>query len=99
MDKDGYPEDHELEKIKNWNTLIDGYDSLMEYVRKRWKYSDCGYFSIDNGKYDISTGGWSGNEDIIIALQQNYMFWMFCWEESKRGGHYKFELPTKKAGE
>lgn len=38
-----------------------------------------------------STGGWSGNESIIGAMQKNRMVWNFLWEQSRRGGHYVFD--------
>lgn len=41
----------------------------------------------------ISTGGWSGNEDIIRALKLNKWFYCFYWVQSRRGGHYVFEIP------
>ena len=40
----------------------------------------------------LHTLGWSGNEEIIGALKENMMFWQLTWEESKRGGHYKFDI-------
>jgi hypothetical protein len=39
---------------------------------------------------ELKTGGWSGNEDIINALQQNVVFWTKYWRTSKRGGFYAF---------
>jgi len=40
----------------------------------------------------LSCGGWSGNESIMTALEKNEWFYCFYWEESRRGGHYKFEI-------
>jgi hypothetical protein len=92
MDKDGYPDDEELNKISNWDAK--DFIGLMEYIYDLWKYSDCGYWEkeelLDGNTYKISTGGWSGNEDIIEALIRNHLFWMLYWRQSKRGGHYIF---------
>jgi hypothetical protein len=90
MNEDRYPEDSELLKIKNWK--IDDFTRLFEYIKSLWAYPD--YFRKTGAyKYSLSTGGWSGNEDIIGSMQENYVFWGTCWMESKRGGHYKFEIP------
>ena len=43
-------------------------------------------------RYYISTAGWSGNETIIRAMQKNIMMWQLNWVQSRRGGHYIFEL-------
>lgn len=44
-------------------------------------------------RYTFSTGGWSGNEDLIRAMEQNWMIWSLTWVQSRRGGHYIFEDP------
>lgn len=90
MDKNGYPEEHELKKIEEWD--YHDFRGLMEYVEELWKYADYGYWKRGRKYYRISTGGWSGNESIIYALKQNRMFWACCWVSSKRGGHYIFEI-------
>ncbi len=90
MDLYGYPEDCELEKIRKWN-YQDGFIPLMDYVRLIWHWDN--YFIRKNKfNFELHTGGWSGNESIIGALMDNKMFWLLCWKESKRGGHYKFEI-------
>lgn len=88
MDEHGYPTKEELEKIKNWDYR--DFGRLMEYVESLWKYG--GNFWEEFGNtYSISTGGWSGNEDIIEALGSNTIFWLLHWQQSSRGGHYIFK--------
>lgn len=95
MDPDGYPDDTELQRIAEWPYT--DFPALMEYVRERWKYAEDGYWTKDGtATYLVSTAGWSGNESIIGALQDNQMFWIMCWYRSERGGHYKFKLPKVK---
>ena len=93
-----YPTDEELETIKNWNFLkqpLDGFLSLLESI---WKYADIGFFDLSGKKIlklELHTGGWSGNENTISAIQNNYIFWMICWIKSTRGGHYYFKINRK----
>ena len=95
--KDGYPEDYELETIREWKHE-DDYNLLMDYVWKIWHWTDrveCRREIAEDGGgdvfvYGLSTGGWSGNEEIIKALRNNQLFWAFCWHQSTSGGHYVF---------
>lgn len=90
MDKNGYPEQHELNTITTWASQK-GYKELMEFVQSIWTFDN--YFEVkEDGLYELHTAGWSGNEEIIYALEQNEMFWIMCWQESRRGGHYKFHV-------
>jgi hypothetical protein len=94
LDEDGYPTDEALEEIKNWH-YDKGWISLMEFVKSIWWASDWGFRVEENvGKltYYLSTGGWSGNESIVQAMQRNYLFWSLTWIQSRRGGHYIFEI-------
>jgi hypothetical protein len=90
MNKNGYPEKHELEKIRNW-PVESGWHGLLNYVRGRWYHSD--YFYKQGNTYLMSTYGWSGNMQLIMALDSNRLFWNTCWISSEKGGHYKFEVP------
>lgn len=102
MDEDGYPDEAELEQIAQWSS--DDHRGLLGFVRDRWRYGSWGWEEavIDEGafgpswQYRMSTGGWSGNESLIEALQKNRMFWMFCWWSSRRGGHYEFRIRLPK---
>ena len=87
---DKYPTDEELKRIEKWD--FEDFHSLMEFAKSIWWCSDWGWSEPSEGKYYVSTGGWSGNECIIEALQRNSMFWRICWVSSRRGGHYEFEV-------
>ena len=86
-----YPTTGELKKIKKWD--FSNLVGLMEFVKPLWEFADVGYWKQKGRTYWLSTGGWSGNESIVEALQDNTMFWMLCWQYSRRGGHYRFHIP------
>ena len=96
--EDGYPTEETLEAIESWGDLSwGGQLSLINFVRKAWYYPDR-IEERKNNKFWFSTGGWSGNEDLIDALRSNHMFWMLCWYSSKRGGYYVFKLKKVNSG-
>lgn len=101
-----YPTEEELDKIRNWDILEESTKGLVDYIESIWWAPDWG-FKIRRGyssfpltrkqvvKLELHTGGWSGNESIIEALQQNF-FWFLYWEKSTRGGHFWFEIDLAK---
>jgi hypothetical protein len=87
-----YPTEEELKKIEEWQK---DYPALMEFIHEIWEFADWGWEEkkLKNAiRYNISTIGWSGNEDIIEAMAKNWVFWILCWVQSRRGGHYIFEV-------
>ena len=92
FDDDGYPADEFLGFIASWD-FKRGFDELMVFAMKGHTYRDRVDRTVQDEKavWTISTGGWSGNESIICALMENTLFWMMCWVQSRRGGHYIFE--------
>jgi hypothetical protein len=96
MDDDGYPTDETLERIAAWKFTTRGeLHALIDHIRDIWAYADAGYFGVteEHGEpptWKLSTAGWSGNESVIEALQRNTLFWLVCWQSSRRGGHYEF---------
>ena len=107
MDPDGYPDDAELAKITAWRCLETGdFRPLMEYVGSLWNWGErmfrktgedkagpyAGGVIVTSDVYEVSTGGWSGNESLIGALQENFVFWSMCWVQSRRGGHFIFHI-------
>jgi len=87
---ENYPHKQSLKLIRAWPH--DKFDELMEFVESLWRYAEWGFSRNANDEYHLSTGGWSGNEEIISALQSNLMFWPMCWESSRKGGHYIFKV-------
>lgn len=95
FDNEGYPTDATLVMIQHWP--YKDFLLLMDFVRKAWRYPERFTEAIDEEGhiFILSTGGWSGNEDIIAALQQHRLFWATCWDMSRRGGHYGFKIPRR----
>ena len=92
MDADGYPDGEELARIVRWpHTDLVG---LFQFIRTLWQYKNC--WKQRGRRYWLSTGGWSGNESLIEALQSNQIVWLVCFYSHRRGGHYVFELPKIK---
>lgn len=85
---ENYPTENELEIIRKWDAM--DFIGLMEFIHSIWAFEAWGW-KQDNEKYYVSTGGWSGNESIIEAMQDNYVWWAMYWEQSNRGGHYIFQ--------
>ena len=95
LDEDGYPTEETLTAIELWP--FNDTKGLWRLVQDTWWMPDWGFGPVIKGSngealLGISTGGWSGNEDIIVALRDNHIFWMFYWESSHRGGHYEFRV-------
>lgn len=101
FDADGYPTDETLEIVQTWSiTTLDDCEALLLYVQRAWRYPT--YFTRHarrirewkvgslKRKWSVSTGGWSGNESLISALEANYIFMALCWRSSRRGGHYEY---------
>ena len=91
FDKDGYPTESTLDAIRSWDVTTDGIQSLIEFCIQAWYGPDMTYKNASD-EYEFHTGGWSGNESIIEAMQENRLFWALSWYSSKRGGHYLFKL-------
>lgn len=87
----GNPNEYELLKIKDWNLMGNGVYELLRYVRSLWNLADT-YFLLKGEWLELHTGGWLSNENIIIALMRNKLFWNTCWQKSERGGHYFFAI-------
>jgi hypothetical protein len=100
LDDDGYPTDAALDIIQLWHW--NDAKGWFKFIEDLWYMRDWGWTEgmvkdkedeeESTYQYHISTAGWSGNESIIAAMQNNGMMWRLNWVQSRRGGHYIFEL-------
>jgi hypothetical protein len=105
IDEDGYPTEEVLEIVEKWHW--DDIPGWFKFINSIWHLSDWCWKEEDEPhewsanlkqykdrivhRHYVSTGGWSGNESIIGAMQRNDMMWHLNWVQSRRGGHYIFE--------
>lgn len=89
-----YPSDDELKKIETWEG---DFHELMSFIESIWWARDWG-FSKEREVYFLSTGGWSGNEDIIRSFQKNFIMWSQYWYSTRCGGHYIFKHGSNESG-
>jgi hypothetical protein len=91
FDGHGYPTEDACEAVAKWPA--EDLTGLFAFLKAAWWMADWGWREPEPGKFEVSTGGWSGNEDLICSLQENYLAWSLCWQSSRRGGHYEFAIP------
>jgi len=101
LDEDGYPTDEALKYIETFDWKEGDVTELFAFIKSIlemhvWIESVVENCLFNNKitkyrKYEFSTGGWSGNEEIIRAFQRNNFLWDLCLESYRRGGHYVFD--------
>lgn len=100
LDDDGYPTDDALETIRLWHW--NDQRGWFNFIKGLWYMASWGWSEGEEDhdwdklkkvyRYNISTAGWSGNETIIRAMRACDMMWDLTWVQSRRGGHYIFEI-------
>jgi hypothetical protein len=90
LDSDGYPTEEALEWIRSYSNFENPYE-MADFLKSMWHWRD---YIVQRGRsLVLHTGGWSGNESLIRALQDT-MWWHLYWQKSTRGGHYWIKLPA-----
>lgn len=100
LDEDGYPTIATLTLIEIW--WWEDSAGWFKFIKSIWHQAWWGWGEevVDHEyrknrkvlRYRISTAGWSGNESIISAMEKNKWMWHTHWVQSRRGGHYIFEV-------
>ena len=94
-----YPTEDELARITAWPP--DDPLGWLAFVKAAWhwwpseawgwnEYDEVDHIDKSVRAFNVSTGGWSGNEEIIGSMQENTMLWLLTWHSSTRGGHHVF---------
>ena len=106
LDEDGYPTDEALNYIETFDWQKGDVHELFAFIRSIWTswgyWVESGYWLesfVEDSKfegrnymrYEFSTAGWSGNEEIIDSLKKNGSLYDLCLESYRRGGHYVFD--------
>jgi hypothetical protein len=92
VDADGWPTEAALQRIMDWPT--DDLHNMFKFIHDIWWAPEWGWEEETTERYrayHISTGGWSGNEDIIDVLHRKPKFWSLSLSAYRRGGHYTFD--------
>ena len=88
-----YPTNAQLKAIR---TGTGTFRDLWLLVTELWHWPEWGVRqgAIEGIDYlELHTGGWSGNEEIIQALERSKSkFFFFFHTKWERGGHYYFEV-------
>lgn len=81
-----------LDWVRSYDVLKDGPCGLIRAIKAEWQWPRLIRWYPASKTLKISTGGWSDHEEIMGALQENWMFWSLFWYATIRGGHYTFKL-------
>lgn len=87
FDADGYPTEAALRKLARWPAK--DINGALDFARALWHWP--AYARKRGRRYTFITGGWSGNESVIAALEKNTILFALCWVMSKRGGLHVYE--------
>jgi len=89
FDCDGYPSDETLEAIENWP--MEDFKNCLKFAEKAYQ-KGYGVWKKEEGWIKIATGGWSGNESVVYALQKQ-IYWNMLFIAKLCGGAYYIQDP------
>ena len=98
LDKGGYPTEEYLEFIWTYTPDVMSIMDFLDILSNGWYFDNWGFKLhrkyAGKRKLELHTGGWSGNEDIIAAILNNFYLTHFHMQYVKWlvGGHYYFEI-------
>jgi len=101
LDSEGYPTSELLEYIRAYHPGAGQpiLEFIEDVIEPAWWMPEFGFRLgrkyRGKRKLRLSTGGWSGNEDLISAILSNLWLKSLAMQYASwtRGGHYYFEIP------
>jgi len=97
FDKHGYPTEETLRTIREW-PFEGKVEDLLLFVRDAWYYGERAK-NVRPGIWTFSTGGWSGNEDLLEALYQSSLWDLLSWCSIQLPGGFLCIATTPRAVE
>ena len=99
--EDGYPTPDSLEELRRaadqaltWQVQVRVCECVCEALEATG-YGTIRKLADDRGvTYHLVTGGWSGCEDVIAAIEGT-LLWACCWESSHRGGLFVLRVEVR----
>lgn len=99
-----YPTDAAIKRIENWP--CQDIAGCLDFARSIWHWPDWASEALrpeerllvnaeDGDRFArFATGGWSGNEEIILALMANHMVSTLSWRLHAVGGLHIYQYPA-----
>jgi len=86
LDENGYPDEGSLKQITEWDLKTKDLYGLLDLIKENTHWEDRQIHIKGKRviRLEYHTGGWSGNEDVIRALERNPFFWILFWQKSIR---------------
>jgi hypothetical protein len=98
LDSEGYPTDGYLKFIENYTNETMPIIEFIYILMDGWYFGNWGFFLHKKykgiRKFELHTGGWSGNDEIIRKILSNIWLTNFKMKyvSWRTGGHYYFEI-------
>lgn len=105
FDHGSYPAEETLARIRSWDGDIEpllrlAADAWSEHgvVTEELTAQEKALVRAEEGDRFLRfvTGGWSGNEALLAALDQNWLATSLTWRVSTAGGLHIYRIPPKR---
>lgn len=105
LDDEGYPTELTLDALKFWPYLDS--KGALDFMAAAWHWPDFVTSELSAAEREVlhadpderflrcATGGWSGNESLVAALESNRILHALTWRLSSVGGLHIYQYPKE----